>query len=101
MSLDFSFELPYLDPSPSVHSALKAADELQAYLDMHGDDCHKQSLLQNQVSHNKEIYHRTKAVKDLWFFSRNKSLSFFLAFFISLNHHISLLLTLHDKSKQK
>ena len=28
-----------------VHSALKAADELQSYLDIHGDDCHHQSLL--------------------------------------------------------
>ena len=32
-------------PNESVHSVLKAADELQSYLDIHGDDCHHQSLL--------------------------------------------------------
>ena len=70
MSLDFSFELPYLDPSPSVHSALKAADELQAYLDMHGDDCHQESFLQIKCLITEKLITAPKQSKITDFFKK-------------------------------
>ena len=59
----------------SVHSTLKAADELQAYLDMHGDDCHQESLLLLQIKCliTEKLITAPKQSKITNFFSRNKS----------------------------
>ena len=87
-----------------VHSALKAADELQSYLDIHGDDCHHQSLLHIKCLITEKLIAAPKQSKIADFFQKYifKLFKGFLFIKMIIKMRCDLLvITPHDKNKQK